>query len=104
NPTLAWDSQFLPLFHMSQFTSDLVNDQAQFDMGLGYLIERGKKRQHRLAAARAQTAVTRSQLSDAERSLALTVGQDFVTVLQAESNLALARDNLNSYQQTVSIS
>ena len=45
NPTLAWDTQFLPLFHMSQFTSDLVNDQAQFDMGLGYLFERGKKRQ-----------------------------------------------------------
>ena len=104
NPTLAWDSQFLPLFHMSQFTSDLVNDQAQFDMGLGYLIERGKKRQHRLAAAQAQTSVTRSQIADAERTLGLTVAQDFVTVLQAESNLALARDNLNSYQQTVSIS
>ncbi|MGH9524176.1 MAG: TolC family protein [Terriglobales bacterium] len=104
NPTLAWDSQFLPLFHMSQFTSDLVNDQAQFDMGLGYLIERGKKRQHRLAAAQAQTSVTRSQIADAERTVSLTVGQDFVAVLQAESNLAFAQDALQSYQQTVSIS
>lgn len=104
NPTLAWDSQFLPLFHMSQFTSDILNDQAQFDMGLGYLLERGGKRQHRLAAARAQTAVTRSQVADTERTLTLTVAQDFVAALQAESNLALARDDLQSYQQTVSIS
>lgn len=104
NPTLAWDSQFLPLFHMSQFTTDLVNDQAQFDMGLGYLIERGKKRQHRVAAAKAATSVTQAQVADAERTVTLTVAQDFIDVLQAESNLALAQDNLKSYQDTVGIS
>ncbi len=104
NPTLAWDSQFLPLFHMSQFTSDLINDQAQFDMGLGYLIERGHKRQHRLQAARDTTSVTKAQVTDAERTLQLTVAQDFIAVLQAEANLALAQDDLNSYRQTVSIS
>jgi len=104
NPTLSWDSQFLPLFHLSQFTSDLVNDQAQFDMGIGYLFERGNKRQHRLEAARAQTSVTRAQVTDAERSVQLTVAQDFIAVLQAESNLALSQDNLKSYQDTVGIS
>lgn len=104
NPTLAWDSQFLPLFHLSTFTSDILNDQAQFDMGVGYLFERGRKRQNRLQAARDQTAVTRSQVIDAERSLQLTVAQDFIAVLQAESNLALAQDDLKSYQETVSIS
>ena len=104
NPTLSWDSQFLPLFHLSQFTSDLINDQSQFDMGVGYLLERGKKRQHRLEAARDQTAVTRAQVTDAERSLQLTVAQDFIAVLQAEANLSLAQDNLKSYQDTVNIS
>lgn len=104
NPTLGWDTQFLPLFHLSQFTSDIINDQAQFDAGIGYLLERGHKRQNRLQAARDQTAVTRAQVTDAERALQFTVAQDFIVVLQAESNLALAQDNLNSYQQTVSIS
>lgn len=104
NPVLQWDSQFLPLFHLSQFTSDLINDQAQFDMGVSYLIERGHKRQRRLQAAQDQTAVTRSQIADAERTLTLTVAQDFIAVLQAESNLALAQDDLKSFQQTVSIS
>lgn len=104
NPTLAWDTQFLPLFHPSQFTSEILNDQAQWDMGVGYLFERGSKRQRRYQAAQAATAVTQSQVADAERMLALTVAQDFVAVLQAESNLALAQDNLNSFQQTVTIS
>lgn len=104
NPTLAWDSQFLPLFHLSQFTSDIINDQSQFDMGVGYLIERGKKRQNRLAAAKATTSVTRAQVADAERTVTLAVAQDFITVLQAESNLALAQEDLKSYQDTVSIS
>ena len=104
NPTLAWDSQFIPLFHPSQFTSDILNDQAQFDMGVGYLIERGGKRHRRLQAARAQTAVTQSQIADTERTLSFTVAQDFINVLQAESNLSLAQEALQSFQQTVSIS
>lgn len=104
NPTLAWDSQFLPLFHPSQFTSDILNDQAQWDLGVGYLIERGSKRQRRYQAAQAATAVTQSQVADAERTLSLAVAQDFITVLQAESNLALAQDNLKSFQQSVDIS
>ena len=37
-------------------------------MGLSYLIERGKKRQHRLQAAKDATAVTRSQVTDNERT------------------------------------
>ncbi len=71
NPTLSWDSQFFPLFNPSQFSASYLENQAQFDLGLGYLFERGKKRQHRLQAAKDQTAVTRSQVADNERQLAL---------------------------------
>ncbi len=104
NPTLAWDSQFLPLFQPSQLTSDFINDTAQFDMGVGYLIERGKKRQHRLQAARDATAVTRAQVADAERTLSFNVAQQFINVLLAESTLHFAQEALHSYQETVNIS
>ena len=67
NPTLSWDSQFLPLFNLSQFNATYLNNNAQFDLGVGYTFERGKKRQHRLQAAQDQTAVTRSQVADNER-------------------------------------
>ena len=60
NPVILGDSQFLPVFQPSQFSWDYIDDTAQFDLGVSYLFERGKKRQHRLQAAKDQTAVTRS--------------------------------------------
>ncbi len=103
DPVLLGDSQFLPVFSPSQFTSDYLDNTAQFDLGLSYLFERGKKRQHRLQAARDQTAVTRSQVADNERSLAFNVASQFINVELAESTLALAHEDLKSFQNTVDI-
>ena len=86
------------------FSGDNLNQTQQFDIGLGYLFERGHKRQHRLQAARDQTAVTRAQVTDAERTLAFNVGQQFVSVLLAESTLQFALQDLKGFQQTVDIS
>jgi cobalt-zinc-cadmium efflux system outer membrane protein len=104
NPTLSWDSQFFPLFNPSQFTADYIENQAQFDVGIGYLFERGKKRQHRLEAAKDQTAVTRATVTDNERQLTFNVSSQFVSVLLAQSTLDLARQDYDSFQKTVDIS
>src|SRR5271168_2958539 len=104
NPTLGADSQFIPFFSPQYFSGDNLNNVQQFDIGIGYLFERGRKRQRRLQAARDQTAVTRAQVTDAERSLAFNVGQQFVSVLLAESTLRFALQDLQSFQQTVDIS
>jgi cobalt-zinc-cadmium efflux system outer membrane protein len=104
NPSLAWDSQFLPFFNFSQFSGTYLNNNAQFDVGVDYTFERGKKRPRRLQAAQDQTAVTRSQVADNERMLSFNVAQQFVGVLLAQSTLELANDNLTSFQQTVSLS
>jgi len=104
NPTLNFDSQFLPVFSPSNFNTGNLSDTEQFDAGLGYLFERGRKRQNRLRAAQDQTAVTRAQVTDAERTLAFNVGQQFVSVLLAESSLSFALQDLESFQQTVDIS
>ena len=104
NPTLGADSQFLPFFSPQDFSGTNVDEVQQFDIGVGYLFERGRKRQHRLLAARDATAVTRAQVADAERTLAFNVGQQFVAVLLAESTLDFALQDLKSFQQTVDIS
>ncbi|MGB9464050.1 MAG: TolC family protein [Candidatus Acidiferrum sp.] len=104
NPNLSWDSQFFPLFNPSQFTASYLENQAQFDVGIGYLFERGKKRQHRLQAAKDQTAVTRAQVTDNERQLTFNLSQQFVAVLLAQSTLDLAQQNYDSFQKTVDIS
>jgi len=104
NPTLGLDAQFLPIFQPNQLTADYLDQSAQFDAGIGYLFERGKKRQHRLQAAKDQTAVVRSLVSDNERQLVFNVSQQFVDVLLAESTLEFAQQDLDSFQKTVDIS
>jgi outer membrane protein, heavy metal efflux system len=104
NPNLSWDTQFFPLFNPGQFSTDYLENQAQFDVGIGYLFERGRKRQHRLQAAKDQTAVTRSQTDDSERTLIFNTGQQFIAVLLAESTVELSERDAESFQQTVRIS
>jgi len=103
NPTLGADTQFVPVFNPQDFSGENLNEIQQFDIGIGYLFERGHKRQRRLQAARDQTDVTRAQVTDAERILAFNVGQQFVSILLAESTLQFALQDLQSFQQTVDI-
>ncbi|MGA8432084.1 MAG: TolC family protein [Candidatus Sulfotelmatobacter sp.] len=103
NPTFGADTQFVPFFSPQDFSGENLNETQQFDIGIGYLFERGHKRQRRLQAARDQTAVTRAQVTDAERTLAFNVGQQFVSVLLAESTLQFAEQDLKGFQQTVDI-
>ena len=104
NPTLGLDAQFLPIFQPSKLDGDYLDQSAQFDAGIGYLFERGRKRQHRLQAAKDQTSVVRSLVTDNERQLVFNVSQQFVDVLLAESTLDFARQDLDSFQKTVDIS
>ena len=104
NPVFGVDSQFIPIFTPQDFSVSNLDLVQQFDIGLSYLFERGKKRQHRLQAAKDQTAVTRAQVADAERTLTFNVAQQFISVLLAESTLQLAQEDLKAFQQTVDIS
>jgi len=104
NPVFGVDSQFMPVFSPHNFSEDNLNQNQQFDAGISYLFERGKKRPRRLQAARDQTAVTRAQVADAERTLAFNVGQQFVSVLLAESTLQFALEDLKGFQKTVDLS
>jgi cobalt-zinc-cadmium efflux system outer membrane protein len=103
NPTLGADTQFVPFFSPQDFSGENLDNVQQFDVGISYLFERGHKRQRRLQAARDQTAVTRAQVTDAERTLVFSVGQQFISVLLAESTLEFALQDLKGFQQTVDI-
>jgi len=103
NPTLFTDWEYLPLVHPTSSIPDYLHDSTEGDLGLSYLFERGRKRQHRLKAAKDATAVTRSQVRDNERSLAFQVGQLFINVQLAQSTLDLALLDLKSFGSTVDI-
>src|ERR1039457_3313415 len=112
NPTLFADWEYLPLGSPSHqnpsvypnvSTNDYLNNNTEGDIGLSYLIERGRKRQHRLQAAKDITAQTRSLVADNERSLTYNVASLFVNVQLAESTLELAELDLKSFGKTVEI-
>jgi cobalt-zinc-cadmium efflux system outer membrane protein len=104
NPTLSADAQYLPLFSPDAWSANYIDNTAQFDLGIGYLFERGKKRQHRLQAAKDATSVTESQTLDLERTTIENTAQQFVAALLAKSNLEFAERFLDSYLHTVGIS
>lgn len=104
NPALIWDSLFVPVFSPSQFSTSNLSSVQQFDLGVSYLIERGRKRQRRIDAAREATSVTRYQVGDSERTLIFNVAQQFVNAQLAASVLDFAIKDLNSFEQTVRIS
>lgn len=104
NPVLLGDALFVPFFQPSDFNSTFMDNSAEFDLGVSYLFERGRKRQHRLQAAKDQTAIARSQVTDNERTLTFQVATQFIGVQLAESALGLAQDDLKSFQNTVDIS
>lgn len=104
NPVFTYDDLYIPLFSPSQLSATTLDNVTEFDLGVSWTFERGGKRQARIRAARDQTAVTRSQVADNERTLAFNVGQQFITALQAKYTLDFARQSLDSFQRTVNIS
>ena len=112
NPSLFADWEYLPLgsparqnpsVYGGQTIGDYLHNNTEGDIGLSYLMERGKKRQHRLQAAKDVTAQTRSLVTDNERSLTFSVASLFVNVQLAESTLELAQQDLESFQKTVDL-
>ena len=106
NPTFFTDWEYLPIFSRPQgeTVSEYLQASTEGDVGLSYLIERGNKRARRLDAAKAATAVSRSQVADNERGLAFQVGNLFINAQLAQSTLELAQADLTSFQKTVDIS
>ena len=114
NPVLFSDWEYLPLGSPSDQNSRLyppgeplsqyLHDNTEADLGLSYLFERGKKRQHRLQAAKDITAQARSLVADNERTLTFNVASQFFNVQLAESTLELATKDVDSFRKTVEIS
>ena len=104
NPSIFADWEYLPLFTPSSWSGSYLENQTEADFGLSYLFERGRKRQHRLQAAKDVTAQARSLVADNERTLTFNVASQFFNVQLAESTLELATKDVESFRKTVDIS
>ena len=64
-------------------------------------IERGRKRDLRIATANYEREIAGARLVDSLRKLKLDVTLGCIEVIQAKANLALARDNLRTFEELV---
>ena len=71
---------------------------------VSYLHEREGKRELRRDSAQGATAIAVSDQADLTRTLLFTLRSAFVQILQAKAFLALAQDNLTSYDQVLTLS
>lgn len=76
---------------------------AEYSIRTDFVLERGHKRENRIAVAQGGKAVAQLQLLNTVRGIVLDVQNAFVEVLLARANLALARDNLQAFRDVVRI-
>ena len=77
----------------------LSNETADQTIMVTQLFELGGKRRRRIESARLATDVAHSQFADARRLLLLNVRATFAAGLLAQSNLALARENVENFRK-----
>jgi cobalt-zinc-cadmium efflux system outer membrane protein len=103
NPVFGLSAQQFPVFTPNQLTFGNIADNQQFTFTLNYLFERGGKRDRRIDVARDTTTATARGVDDTERQLRFQVGQAFIAVLLAKSNLELANEDLKDFTQVVDL-
>jgi cobalt-zinc-cadmium efflux system outer membrane protein len=90
-------------FSPRQINWDFLKNDTSYSASASYLFERGGKRQNRIAVAKSATDVAQKTALDAERNLRFQTAQAFIDVLLAKSTLDLARQNLKSFGDVVSL-
>jgi cobalt-zinc-cadmium efflux system outer membrane protein len=103
NPVFTSTNENFPVFTPSQLTWDNLANNQNFVESLGYLFERGGKRNNRTLVAKDTTTVTTNTTTDAERQLTFQTTQAFINVLLAKSTLDLAQQDLQNFSNVVDV-
>jgi outer membrane protein, heavy metal efflux system len=102
NPVLSVEGDHLDLLGTNY---NKVNQAgpAEYSVRTDFLFERGGKRQRRIDVAQATVSTAQLQFLNTVRAVVLEVQSEFVELLQAKADLALAQDTLNTFRQTVQV-
>jgi len=103
NPVLTSTNENFAVFSPSQLTADNIANNQNFVESVGYLFERGGKREKRTLVAQDTTRVAGHTARDAERQLAFQTAQAFINVLLAKSTLELAQQDLQDFSSVVDV-
>lgn len=102
NPVVSLGYIYLP-FPGTDFNFRNGVGPTEWNSRVDFLLERGGKRQDRMALAKADRDVAELSLKNTIRGIVYSVQGAFVDVLLAKESVALAEDNLRAFQGIVTI-
>jgi cobalt-zinc-cadmium efflux system outer membrane protein len=102
NPVVSGDADHLDLLGTG-FDDTNNAGPPEYGIRIDFPIERGKKRDLRLDVAQRGRDLAAAQLADTVRRLKIDVLVASIDVLEAKAKLALARENLETFQQLVDL-
>ncbi len=102
NPVLTLSGQTLNILG-ANYSPDTPLGPNQFNIHTDFPIERGGKRQQRIALAREDKSLAELGVRELLRQVVAAVQAGFVEVQQAKENLKLAQENLASLQGVVTV-
>lgn len=103
NPVLSLGGNYLDILGSGFNPSTNAAGPTEVNARIDYILERGNKRQERIAVAEASKAVSQLELLNTTRNLILDVQSGFTDLLLAKENAALAKASLEAFNQIVSV-
>jgi outer membrane protein, heavy metal efflux system len=103
NPVLSIGGNYLDVLGSGFDPGKSAAGPTEVNARVDYLLERGRKRQERIAVAEAAKAVSQLELLNSTRTLILDVQNGFTEVLLAKENLELARASLETFNRIVAV-
>ncbi|MBL8216741.1 MAG: TolC family protein [Bryobacterales bacterium] len=103
NPVLSLGGNYLDIVGSGFNPATNAAGPTEVNARVDYVLERGKKRQERIAVAEASRAVSELELLNTTRNLVLEVQAGFTDLLLAKENVALARASLEAFDRIVTI-
>jgi outer membrane protein, heavy metal efflux system len=103
NPVLSVGGNYLDVLGSGFDPGQSAAGPTEVNARIDYLLERGGKRQERIAVAEAARAVAQLELLNTTRNLILDLQHGFTDVLLARENLELARASLEAFNRIVAV-
>ena len=103
NPVLSVGGNYLDILGTGFNPSTNAAGPTEVNARVDFVLERGRKRQERVAVAEASKAVSQLELLNSTRTLVLDVQSAFTDLLLAKENVVLARASLDAFNQIVTV-
>ena len=103
NPVLSVGGNYLDILGTGFNPSTNAAGPTEVNARVDYVLERGGKRQERIAVAEASKAVSQLELLNSTRTLVLDAQSGFTDLLLAKENVTLARASLAAFNQIVTV-